>query len=198
MQTDQQAMKTGFYLRFVTIRPGKNHLPLFVVAVMLVAVDVAITGALHYDGFADTADGFGGGRTPEDVLRIMRDHAIGSYGGIALILLVMLKVAAFESLLRQPDWIPGLIVIPALSRWSLLLLTTALPYARPSPSAADGMGRSALIWGTVTIIAALAIASSIRGWLAAVVIVAVTGCFGIYCRRRIAGISPRGDDRHTR
>ncbi len=54
------------------------------VAVLLVVLDALATGALHFDGLADTADGFGGGKSREDILRIMRDHAIGSYGGVAL------------------------------------------------------------------------------------------------------------------
>ena len=45
----------------------------------------ALTGAMHFDGLADTAESFGGGCTLADVLRIMRDHAIGSYGAIALV-----------------------------------------------------------------------------------------------------------------
>jgi len=167
----------------------KGHLPVMLVAVLLVVLDAVMTGALHFDAFADTADGFGGGKTVDDVLRIMRDHAIGSYGGVALVLLIALKIAAYTALLQQANWLPALIVIPALSRWSMLLLTTALPYARPTPSAADGMGRSALLYGTVSIVAVLGIAGSARGWLAAVAIVAVTGCFGRYCRNRIAGIT---------
>ena len=167
----------------------KDHLPSMVVAALLVVLDALLTGALHMDGLADTADGFGGGRTAEDVLRIMRDHAIGSYGGLALVLLVALKVAAYTTLLQQHNWIPALVVIPALSRWSMLLLTAALPYARPSPSAAGGMGGSALLWGTATIVAMLAVAGTVPGWLAAVAIAVVTACFGRYCHNRIAGIT---------
>ena len=62
-------------------------LPALVIGVIVVGLEAVLTGALHLDGLADTADGFGGGHTREDVLRIMRDHAIGSYGGVALVLL---------------------------------------------------------------------------------------------------------------
>ena len=61
----------------------KGHLPASVIAVLIVLLDALLTGALHFDGLADTADGFGGGATREDILRIMRDHAIGTYGGVA-------------------------------------------------------------------------------------------------------------------
>ena len=125
----------------------KSHLPLGLVAVLLLALDAIATGALHFDGLADTADGFGGGQSREDILRIMRDHSIGSYGGLALAACVALKVTAYAALLTQSNWIPALILIPALGRWSILLLTAALPYARPSASAIDGMGKRSLSSG---------------------------------------------------
>ncbi len=167
----------------------KPHLPYAVAAVLLVVLDALATGGLHIDGLADTADGFGGGRSREDVLRIMGDHAIGSYGGVALALLVALKVTAYAALLQQSDWIPALILIPALGRWSMLLLTATLPYARESASVVDGMGTRSLAWGTVAMAAALIAARSGRAWIATAVVVAVTGGFGIYCRRRIGGIT---------
>jgi len=171
----------------------KICLPLEVVAVLLVILDALATGALHYDGLADTADGFGGGKSREDILRIMRDHAIGSYGGMALATLVALKVTAYAALLTRSNWIAALILTPALGRWSILLLTATLPYARPSASAIDGMGKRSLLWGTglmsVAMIAARIVTTSVRAWIAMAAVVAVTAAFGFYCRRRIGGIT---------
>jgi adenosylcobinamide-GDP ribazoletransferase len=175
----------------------KSYLPLEVVAVLLVIFDALATGALHYDGLADTADGFGGGNSREDILRIMRDHAIGSYGGTALVTLVALKVTSYAALLTRSNWIAALILTPALGRWSILLLTAALPYARPSASVTDGMGKRSLLWGTGTVLVAM-IATMIttmiattsgRAWIAMAAVAAVTAGFGFYCRRRIAGIT---------
>ena len=128
-------------------------------------------------------------RNREDVLRIMRDHAIGSYGGVALAVLIALKVTAYSGLLKQPNWIPALVLPPALGRWSILLLTAALPYARPSASVVETMGRRPLLWGTLVVAAALGAARSGRACAAATAVVAVTACFGFYCRRRIGGIT---------
>lgn len=66
---------------------------------LVIATGAWATGALHLDVLADTADGLGGGRTREDALRIMRDHAVGAYGAIALALLLVLKIAALSELL---------------------------------------------------------------------------------------------------
>jgi adenosylcobinamide-GDP ribazoletransferase len=167
----------------------KGHLPPAAVAAVLVILDALATGALHFDGLADTADGFGGGQSREDILRIMRDHAIGSYGGLALVLIVVLKVAMYAALLNRGNWIPALILTPALGRWSILLLTATLPYARPSASLVEGMGKRPLIWGTGVISMAMVAAMSGRAWIAMAVVVAVTAAFGFYCRMRIAGIT---------
>jgi adenosylcobinamide-GDP ribazoletransferase len=167
----------------------KDHLPLGVVAVLLVSLDALATGALHFDGLADTADGFGGGKNREDILRIMRDHAIGSYGGVALVILVALKVTAYAALLTQSNWMTAIAITPALSRWSILLLTAALPTARASAPAIEGMGKRALFWGTAVIAIALIAARSGRAWFAMAGVVAVTAAFGWYCQRRLAGIT---------
>jgi adenosylcobinamide-GDP ribazoletransferase len=167
----------------------RNRLPLEVVAVLLVILDALATGALHYDGLADTADGFGGGKCREDTLRIMRDHAIGSYGGMALAALVALKVTAYAALLTRSNWIAALILTPALGRWSILLLTATLPYARPSASVIAGIGKRSLLGGTATVLVAMIAAMSVRAWIAMAAVVAVTAAFGFYCRRRIAGIT---------
>jgi adenosylcobinamide-GDP ribazoletransferase len=170
----------------------KAHLPLGVVAAVLVVLDALATGALHYDGLADSADGFGGGKNREDILRIMRDHAIGSYGGLALVIAVVLKVAAYDALLshaQSHDWIPALILTPALGRWSILLLTATLPYARPEVSVVEDMGKRALVFGTLSMVVALGATQSGRAWIAAAVVIAVTAGFGQYCQRRIGGIT---------
>jgi cobalamin 5'-phosphate synthase/cobalamin synthase len=160
-----------------------------VVAGLLVALDALVTGGLHFDGLADTADGFGGGKTREDVLRIMRDHAIGSYGGTALVLLVELKVAAYAALLGGDRWWIAVVLTPAVGRWSILLLTAALPYARQTASPVREMGTGALVWGTLILAASLAASRVWRAGAAAGAALLVSVCWGLYCRRRIGGIT---------
>lgn len=191
----------GFYCGAAAVL--KPHLPLGVIAVVLVLLDAVATGALHFDGLADSADGFGGGKNREDILRIMREHTIGSYGGLALVIVVALKIAAYDALLSHAslgnvslghfvgahDWIPALILTPALGRWSILFLSATLPYARTEVSVVEGMGKRALVFGTLSMVVALAVAMSGRAWIAAAVVVGVTAAFGQYCRRRIGGIT---------
>ncbi len=67
-------------------------------AALLLAFTAWITGGLHLDGLADTTDGLGGGRTPADALRIMKDSRVGAFGVISLSVALVLKFALFLSL----------------------------------------------------------------------------------------------------
>ena len=82
-----------------------------------------------------------------------------------------------------------MILTPALGRWSILLLTATLPYARPSASVAAGMGKRPLFCGTLVIAVALVSVMSGRALIACATVAVVTACFGLYCHRRIAGIT---------
>jgi adenosylcobinamide-GDP ribazoletransferase len=73
-------------------------LPLVVAVILSVIATVLVTGAFHEDGLADSCDGFGGGRTRDDVLRIMQDPHIGAFGVLGLALVLMLKIASLVHL----------------------------------------------------------------------------------------------------
>ncbi|WP_119461594.1 adenosylcobinamide-GDP ribazoletransferase [Rhodospirillaceae bacterium SYSU D60014] len=73
-------------------------LPGLLAAVIAVAATILATGAMHEDGLADVADGFGGGTDRDSKLAIMRDSRTGSYGALALILSVLLRVLALYAI----------------------------------------------------------------------------------------------------
>lgn len=77
-----------------------SHLGLGIASAALLAMgtQVLLTGALHEDGLADTADGFGGGRGRERKLEIMRDSRIGTYGVVALVLVLSLRFTALQDI----------------------------------------------------------------------------------------------------
>jgi adenosylcobinamide-GDP ribazoletransferase len=97
-------------------------------SLLAIATSIVLTGALHEDGLADTADGFGGGRSRQTRLTIMKDSRIGTYGTLALGLTVALRVAALATL---PPWIgaAALIAAHAGGRLAAAAAMTALPYA---------------------------------------------------------------------
>lgn len=106
-------------------------------ALLAVAAGVLITGALHEDGLADTADGLGGGSTPERRLAIMKDSAIGVFGVLALGLTLAAKIGALAAL---PPWhaAGALVVAHGLARAACVAVMAALPYAGAVAKAKEG------------------------------------------------------------
>ena len=113
------------------------------------------TGALHEDGLADTADGFGGGRTRDRKLEIMRDSRIGSFGAVALILSLGARGEAIATLGQPARVLVALAVAGALARGGMIVLLLILGPARADGLAAGLRGRS-----TRCCVAGLVIASS--------------------------------------
>ena len=120
--------------------------PTTVAVTLVFAASALITGAFHEDGFADTVDGFGGGWTKADVLRIMQDSRIGSFGALGLVLLVILKIQALSSI--ELAWIgPAVILANALSRFVSTTFVFTHEYVRfegKSKPLADGIDRRSL------------------------------------------------------
>ncbi len=105
-------------------------LPAWPAAALTVAATLLATGCLHEDGLADTADGFGGGKTREQKLAIMRDSRIGVYGVCALAMSLVLRVAALASLPSAHAVVWALIASHAAARAAMPALMLMLPPAR--------------------------------------------------------------------
>lgn len=114
-------------------------LPHMVAAGLALAVQILLTGAMHEDGLADTADGFWGGFDTARRLEIMKDSQIGTYGVLALILGLGLRWTAFATLLEALGPWP-LLALAALSRAAMPTLMYALPNARQA-GLSHGVGR---------------------------------------------------------
>jgi adenosylcobinamide-GDP ribazoletransferase len=173
--------------------------PPLLTAVIIVIIDAWVTGAMHFDGLADTADGFGGGRTREDVLRIMRDHSIGAYGAVAIGLALALKIAAIAALagpVDRRDALIALLLAPVLGRWSAVASGSTQSYARPAEddvgsagSPARFMGRMEFVLATVVALVIAVLVSRWRGVAAMVLVAAVVIVWGWWCRWRIGGVT---------
>ncbi len=106
--------------------------PPAIAALLALAVQVMVTGALHEDGLCDTADGLGGGHDREKALAIMKDSRIGTYGALALILSIALRTTALATLCvlgtAAPAivaWLAAASVSRALMVWHWSMLPTA-------------------------------------------------------------------------
>ena len=152
-------------------------LPVFAAAIIALAGTALITGALHEDGLADLADGFGGGQNKSGKIKIMRDSRIGAYGVLALILTTGLKAAAVAALLGSADMttvVIGLIVAHAGARALIPPVTLMLDNASES-----GLGGTAGKPRVSTVQTALAIGGALLVILvpfSTALVVAATGC----------------------
>ncbi len=86
-------------------------LPGLVSGALCVSILAISSGAMHEDGLADTVDGFGGGRTTSDKLRIMHDSHIGSYGTLVLCLSTLIRTTLFAAILDTDMSIPMIIIL---------------------------------------------------------------------------------------
>jgi adenosylcobinamide-GDP ribazoletransferase len=120
---------------------------------------VVLTGAMHVDALADTADALGA-TTRERALEIMRDSRLGTFGVTALILDLLVKAAAVGALLERGGALRALVAAGALSRAASPPLALALLYPRPGGGPGSVLtGRVA--WPAAMAAVALAVAGSV-------------------------------------
>ncbi len=113
-------------------------LPPWLAAAVSVAATLLVTGCLHEDGLADTVDGFGGGKTREQKLDIMRDSHSGAYSVCALIMTLLFRVSALASIATTAPVGWALLASHGGGRAAMVMLMFLLPPAR-----ADGLSFAA-------------------------------------------------------
>jgi adenosylcobinamide-GDP ribazoletransferase len=166
------------------------NVPQLAAAVLAVAATVIVTGALHEDGLADVADGFGGGTTRERKLEIMRDSRIGTYGVCALILSFLLRVAILASF-GNAGLVAGVLVTAhAAARAPIPAFMSLVPPARLDGMSADA-GRSpqssaavAALLGFLALVFGLGFGA---GVIAAILLCAAFAFMAWLCNRQIGG-----------
>jgi adenosylcobinamide-GDP ribazoletransferase len=163
----------------VLIVCGWLALPAAVAAVAALGALIWLTGALHEDGLADVADGFGGGGDRDARLAIMRDSRAGNYGVLALIVAFALKATALIVIAGIDFWL-GAAALVAAAAWSRAMfapLMRWLPPARADGVAAlAGMPTGADMWRGLALGAALALLVTLSGGgIGAVVALAAGG-----------------------
>ena len=129
-----------------------------VAAALALAAAMLATGCLHEDGLSDVADGFGGSKTAERKLEIMRDSRIGAYGVIALVLVLLAKVGTLADLDDIGVVMSGLICAAAASRAAMPAMIRWLPAARDDGLAAEaGRPAAAHVWTGIAIAVILSV-----------------------------------------
>lgn len=184
----------GAGLLYLLLAP---HLPKLLTVFIVLSYLVLVTGIMHEDGLADAADGFGGGRDRDQILLILRDSRIGSYGATAIALSLIGRLLLLSSLPAE-QIAQYLIASQVLCRWTILPLSYFLPSARTQTlQKVDGQGAriakltstGTLIGGTLFSFAVAVLVLRIRSItpiLSAILLALVTG---LYYKRRIGGVT---------
>ncbi len=154
------------------------------------AVMALITGGLHEDGFADVADGFGGGGDKTRILEIMRDSRVGSFGVLALVFGVGIRAAALSG---APG--PGLawvtlIVAAIFSRAVLPMVMATMPAAR-TDGLSQGAGRPSMTGAFIALalglFALFALLPVNLAFVAIMVAIPLAGLIVLWAYRRLGG-----------
>lgn len=175
----------GGYVLLVEVLPG------LAAAALAVTLGIVITGALHEDGLADTVDAFGAGEGAEETLRILKDPTHGTYGVIALVLSIVLRVLALAALPVSVALL-ALPAVHALSRGGAVGLIGWMP-----PATGDGLGAAHSRSGSSTevvrgLLSAILIGLALLGWWGAVFAGfagATALLIGMLAMRRISGFT---------
>jgi len=177
--------------------------PALVSVLLSMLATVWITGAFHEDGLADTFDALGGSADRSRALAIMKDSRLGTYGVIALLMVLALKAASLHGLAVR-DLAVTLAALPLAHTWSRLAsvaLLATLPYggdveqakAKPMAQRIDGLGLSvALLWAVLVGGAAAFVVAPTALALAALAAVLVTLLTGRWLLRRLGGFTGDG------
>ena len=162
--------------------------PAQVVSVLILAIWLLLTRALHFDGFLDTCDGLFGGFTPERRLEIMRDSRVGAFGVAGGGLLLLAKYAALVSL----PHLSGLLLAPVMGRWVLSIAIFAYPYAREKGLGRDMKDNVGWLQVILATVVAFLAALLFAGWMGLIAI-AISGIIlwlgASFILRRIPGLT---------
>ena len=165
------------------------ELPATISAAACIVATIGLTGALHEDGLADTADGFGGGSSVSQKLDIMRDSRLGTYGVIALICSLLLRWTALSALAGTDMAFAAVIAAHSASRALIPAFVKIVPPARidglsarsggveTKPAVvAGGLGLLSLLFGGIPF--AIVCTLLLLGWLCLMKLI---------CERQIGG-----------
>ena len=106
------------------------NIPPLISAVLAISIGIIVTGGFHEDGLADTSDGFFGGRGIKSKLLIMKDSNLGSFGILALIIAIFLRILILSEYNINIVYFHTFITVSALSRYNMLLILYILPPVR--------------------------------------------------------------------
>ncbi|NEZ47028.1 adenosylcobinamide-GDP ribazoletransferase [Clostridium niameyense] len=170
----------------------KDLLPYKIIAIIILLITAMITGGLHLDGLADTFDGFFSLREKNKIMEIMKDSRIGSYGSIALIFDIILKIEILTLLIQKGITI-SLILLPIVGKNSILFLCLSSKTAKKSGSGNIFIGNMSKTIVLISSLFTLGVSTYFLGIKNALRIILTiligTYLFYLLCLRKINGLT---------
>jgi adenosylcobinamide-GDP ribazoletransferase len=166
--------------------------PIGVASVVTVILLIAVSGGLHIDGLADTADGFFSARPRERILAIMKDSRTGPMGVVAIVCVIALKIALIASVAGPWRWWV-LLMMPFAGRCALIIHIALLPYVRPEGGLAAifhrNRSRGHALWALTALLASGFLAGGLPGLIAGAAAFLAALLLAAYTLRRIGGLT---------
>jgi len=181
-------------LAFIVVVLGEYlSFPINVTAALLLLVEALMTGAFHWDGLADTFDGFySTHKSKEEMLKIMHDSRIGVMGAMSLVIIALVQYSSLSNILvfSSKDVIPILLSVYMMSKWGCVYLSVSSSYGRK-----EGKGLVFLEeakWPVLLVATLFVLPLLLFGYMYAMLFL-VNACFvifwGKYSQRKVGGIT---------
>lgn len=167
----------------------RSFLPERVATLALLVAPIFLSGGLHVDGFADSCDGFFGGKDRAEILRIMKEPQIGVWGAVGVALLLLVK---FELLQTLPNKAGFYLLALTAGRWAQVILGVSLPYAGSPGGLGECVAKKV---GVREVLGATAFLLPVVFWLripgawALATLGIFLALFSFYVRKKIGGIT---------
>ena len=165
--------------------------PVLVSVILSMIAGILLTGAFHEDGLSDVCDGFGGGRTKERILEIMKDSHTGAYGVIGLIMILGLKFVSLNEI--SIKLLPfAMIAAHSLSRFATVMMMNIYPYVRRSTeskvkSVITKMSFAEILFAGICGVLPLLLFQNYYFFLLIIPVIFAALLLGIYFNKRIGG-----------
>ncbi len=163
----------------------------YLVATIIVLFLLLVTGALHLDGLADSVDGFGGGKSKEKILAIMKDSRQGTFGVAAIVFAIILKVLLISPIVENGEYLKLGAVFFA-SRGIQPIIVAFFPYARKEGGTAAPFSVDSKPFAIASFVLTLTLLAGIlriEGLFIFMTAIFVMLLWSFYCKKKIDGIT---------
>ncbi|WP_461204674.1 adenosylcobinamide-GDP ribazoletransferase [Clostridium sp. DL1XJH146] len=171
----------------------KEYLPGNIISIIIIAIPIVLTGALHLDGLGDMFDGFYAFKGGKDkIIEIMKDSRIGTFACAAIVIDILLKISLMEFFIGRGNLVI-ILILPVISRFTVLLLGYIGKVAKEKGTGNIFIGnigkRELLIALVLTAIVSVLLLGALYSFIIIFCAILITILFNLYCNKKIGGLT---------